>query len=120
MKEGSAGLPWTSIVLHCKETLSGPWTEAISRKVAFSVSSPSPRDAGREQLTENPDFRNFMRQAFQRPDYFLFCRPSRSHGVAARIKMSNATTSMDSSLSGHSNDTVDLSSRSVDSRLVCS
>ena len=32
MKEGSAGLPWTSIVLHCKETLSGPWTEAISRK----------------------------------------------------------------------------------------
>ena len=31
MKEGSAGLPWTSFVLYCKETLSGPWTEAISR-----------------------------------------------------------------------------------------
>jgi len=39
VKEGSAGLPWTSIALHCKETFSGPCTEAISRKVAFSVSS---------------------------------------------------------------------------------
>jgi hypothetical protein len=37
VKEGSAGLPWTSIALHCKETFSGPCTEAISRKVAFSV-----------------------------------------------------------------------------------
>ena len=35
-------------------------------------------------------------------------------------QMSNASTSMDSSLSGHLNDTVGLSSRSVDSRLVCS
>jgi hypothetical protein len=45
-KEGSAGLPWTSIALHCKETLSGPRTQAISREVSLSVSSPRRRVVG--------------------------------------------------------------------------
>jgi hypothetical protein len=62
VKEGSAGLPWTSIVLHCKETLSGPWTEEISRKVALSVSSPAGEEAGaiyRKPVSREPRLERF-------------------------------------------------------------